>query len=126
LLRHRIPTRGGPPDTTTPSHDRFDRVALVPLMNQIYAQEWGQFQNHFRPSLKLRSRDKRGSKTVRHCETPQTPYARLLASPHVSQKAKARLRAEHARLNPFTLNKNCACSSLPAATSNLRHVVTTD
>jgi hypothetical protein len=87
-------------------HDRFDHVELVPLMNQIYAQEWGQFQNHFRPSLKLRSRDKRGSKTVRHYETPQTPYARLLASPHISQKAKVRLRAEHARLNPFTLKKN--------------------
>ena len=75
-------------------------------MNQLYAQEWGQFQNHFRPSLKLHSRDKRGSKTVRHYEKPQTPYARLLASPHVSQKAKARLQAEHAQLNPFALKKN--------------------
>jgi hypothetical protein len=43
---------------------------------------------------------------VRRYEPPQTPYARLLASPHISQKAKARLQAEHARLNPFTLKKN--------------------
>jgi hypothetical protein len=32
--------------------------------------------------------------------------ARLLASPQTSAKAKARLRAEQARLNPFALKKN--------------------
>ena len=87
-------------------HDRFEHPKLVPLMNDLYAQEWSQFQNHFRPSLKLQSRDKRGSKTVRRYESPQTPYARLLASPQISLKRKARLRAEHAQLNPFELKKN--------------------
>jgi len=87
-------------------HDRFEHAGLVPLMNDLYAQEWSQFQNHFRPSLKLHSRDKRGSKTVRRYEKPQTPYARLLASPQISQTNKARLRAEHAQLNPFDLKKN--------------------
>lgn len=87
-------------------HDRFEHPQLVPLMNHLYAQEWSQFQNHFRPSLKLHSRDKRGSKTVRRYEKPQTPYARLLASSQISPKLKVRLRAEHARLNPFVLKKN--------------------
>jgi hypothetical protein len=87
-------------------HDRFEHTGLVPLMNDLYAREWSQFQNHFRPSLKLQSRDKRGSKTIRRYEKPQTPYARLLASPAISLKKKARLRAEHARLNPFTLKKS--------------------
>src|SRR5580693_4397062 len=36
-------------------------------------------------------------------EPPQTPYARRLASLHITAKTKARLRAEHARLNPFAL-----------------------
>jgi hypothetical protein len=87
-------------------HDRFEQSQLVPLMNDLYTQEWSQFQNHFRPSFKLHSRDKRGSKTIRRYEKPQTPYARLLACPQISLKAKARLQAEHAQLNPFTLKKN--------------------
>lgn len=87
-------------------HDRFEHAQLVPLMNDLYARDWSLFQNHFRPTFKLISRDKRGSKTIRRYETPQTPYARLLASPHVSPKAKARLQAQHAPLNPFDLKKN--------------------
>ena len=35
----------------------------------------------------------------------QTPYERLLESPDVAPVTKARLRAEHGRLNPFTLKK---------------------
>lgn len=87
-------------------HERFEQAHLVPLMNDLYVQEWSQFQNHFRPSFKLHSRDKRGSKTIRRYEKPQTPYARLLASPKISGQAKARLRAEHAQLNPFALKKS--------------------
>src|SRR6185437_1563120 len=86
-------------------HDRFEHPQLVRLMNDLYSREWSQFQNHFRPTLKLHSRDKLGSRTVRRYEKPQTPYARLLASHDVSPKAKARLQAEHAQLNPFALKK---------------------
>jgi len=87
-------------------HDRFEHPQLVPLMNELYTREWSQFQNHFRPTLKLQSRDKRGSRTVRRYEKPQTPYARLLASTQISPKVKARLKAQHAQLNPFALQKN--------------------
>ena len=87
-------------------HDRFEHPQLVGLMNDLYIQEWSAFQNHFRPTFKLHSRDKRGSRTIRQYEKPQTPYARLLASEQVSARVKARLRAEHARLNPFNLKKN--------------------
>jgi hypothetical protein len=51
------------------------------------------------------SRDKRGNKTVRRYAAIETPYQRLLDSPHTSQAIKARLRAEHGRLNPFALKK---------------------
>ena len=78
---------------------------LVALMNDLYAREWTQYQNHFRPTFKLLSRDKRGSKTVRRYAPLQTPYQRLLESPAVAPATKARLRAEHARLNPFALKK---------------------
>lgn len=87
-------------------HERFEHPHLVGLMNDLYAGEWSQFQNHFRPTLKLRRRDKRASRTVRHYEKPKTPYARLLSSPHINPQIKARLKAQHAQLNPFALKKS--------------------
>lgn len=74
-------------------------------MNDLYGQEWSQYQNHFRPTFKLLCRDKRGSKTVRRYAALQTPYQRLMASAAVTKTTKARLRAAHARLNPFALKK---------------------
>jgi hypothetical protein len=86
-------------------HERFEHPELVALMNDLYAHEWSRYQNHFRPTFKLLSRDKRGSKTVRRYAPLQTPYQRLLDSPELPKATKARLRAEHARLNPFALKK---------------------
>lgn len=37
-------------------HDRFEHPELVPLMNDLYAQEWSQFTNHFKPTFKLLKR----------------------------------------------------------------------
>ena len=88
-------------------HERFEHPELVALMNELYAQEWSQFTNHFKPTFKLLKRDKRGSKTVRVYEpTPQTPYQRLLASPEIAEITKSKLRQIHAALDPFALKKN--------------------
>jgi hypothetical protein len=88
-------------------HDRFEHPELVPLMNELYSQEWSQFTNHFKPTFKLVRRDKQDGKTKRIYETkPQTPYQRLLASPDIPEDKKAQLRAQHALLDPFALKKN--------------------
>jgi hypothetical protein len=88
-------------------HDRFGHPELVPLMNDLYGQEWSQFTNHFKPTFKLVRREKKGGKTKRIYETkPTTPYQRLLDSPDISEEKKAKLRAEHASLDPFALKKN--------------------
>ena len=88
-------------------HDRFGHPELVPLMNELYGQEWSQFTNHFKPTFKLLKREKKDGKTKRIYEKqPQTPYQRLLASADIPEATKAKLRAEHARLDPFTLKKN--------------------
>ena len=87
-------------------HDRFGHPELVPLMNDLYAHEWSQFTNHFKPTFKLLKREKKAGKTVRVYEKkPQTPYQRLLNSADIPEATKARLRAEHAALNPFELKK---------------------
>ncbi len=35
------------------------------LMNDLYANEWSQFTNHFKPTFKLVKREKQDSKTKR-------------------------------------------------------------
>jgi hypothetical protein len=88
-------------------HDRFGHPELAPLMNDLYAQEWSQLTNHFKPTFKLSKREKKDGRTKRIYEKkPQTPYQRLLASADISEEQKAKLRAEHATLNPFALKKN--------------------
>ena len=87
-------------------HQRFAHPELVPWMNDLYAKEWSQFTNHFKPTFKLVKREKKGGKTIRIYEKkPQTPYQRLLASPDIPETTKARLREQHAKLDPFALKK---------------------
>jgi hypothetical protein len=88
-------------------HDRFAHPGLVPLMNDLYGREWSQFTNHFKPTFKLVRREKKNGKTKRIYESkPQTSYQRLLDSPDIAEERKAKLRAEHALLNPFALKKS--------------------
>lgn len=88
-------------------HDRFAHPELVALMNDLYAQEWSQFTNHFKPTFKLLKRAKQAGKTKRVYEpTPKTPYQRLLDSPDIAEATKVKLRAAHAQLDPFALKKN--------------------
>src|SRR6185436_7653712 len=88
-------------------HDRFGHPELVALMNDLYAQEWSQFTNHFKPTFKLVKREKKDGKTKRIYEKkPQTPYQRLVSSPDLPEATKAKLRAEHAALDPFALKKS--------------------
>jgi hypothetical protein len=88
-------------------HERFGHSELTPLMDDLYAGEWSQFTNHFKPTFKLLRREKQAGKTKRIYEKqPQTPYQRLLACSEVPETTKARLRAQHAELDPFALKKS--------------------
>jgi hypothetical protein len=76
-------------------------------MNDLYAQDWSQFTNHFKPTFKLLKRQRQNGKTKRVYEKkPQTPYQRLLASSDIPEATKAKLRAQHAGLDSFELKKN--------------------
>jgi hypothetical protein len=88
-------------------HERFGHPELVPPMNDLYAKEWSQFTNHFKPTFKLLKREKKDGKTKRIYEPkPQTPYQRLLDSPDLPEATKTKLRAEHAALDPFALKES--------------------
>jgi hypothetical protein len=92
---------------TAPRGDYVNSLTFTELFSGWTENRWSQFTNHFKPTFKLQNREKKGSRTVRIYEQkPQTPYQRLLASPDIAEATKARLRAEHAALDPFELKKS--------------------
>lgn len=87
-------------------YERYDNPEAVGLINELARGELGQFTNLFSANLKLRSRERDPEgREKRVYEKAQTPLARVLASAHVAEKEKARLRELKGRLNPFGLEK---------------------
>jgi len=86
-------------------YHRLDNPAAVPLLNQLYTQEWRLFHNFFCPSVKLIAKQRIASKTIKRYDSPKTPYQRIIESPHLPDTLKAALTAQLASLNPFQLRK---------------------
>jgi len=86
-------------------YDRLENPGLLAPINHLYTHAWSAFQNHFCPSLKLKHKERRGSRYYKIYFPPQTPYQRLLASPDLSPDHKDRLIAYHESLDPFKLRK---------------------
>ena len=86
-------------------YDRFDNPRVVPLMNDLYKNEWSLYQNHFIPTMKCIKKEKINSKYRKQFDKPQTPYARVLACEDIAESVKEALRLEHSQLNPFQLKR---------------------
>lgn len=84
-------------------YDRLDNPLVVPLLNNLYTQEWPLFHNFFLPSVKLLAKERIASKTIRRYDPPKTPYQRVMESPLVSPATKKELTAQLKTLNPFRL-----------------------
>jgi len=87
-------------------YDRIEDPSLVNLMNDLYANEWSLYQNHFCPGMKLQEKKRINSKYHKKYDLPRTPYDRVLTSKHVSDETKELLKTVHESLNPFILKKN--------------------
>lgn len=86
-------------------YDRFENPALVNLMNDLYANEWSLYQNHFCPVMKLIEKKKINSRYYKRYDKPMTPYYRVMGSTHISAETKTKLREQHRTLNPFELKR---------------------
>jgi hypothetical protein len=86
-------------------HERFEHATLVPTMNRIYAN-WNRLQNHFRPTFKLQSKEKLGSRYRRRYEKPQTAYQRLIQRRELTPQIRHELKRQHQTLNPVDLKKS--------------------
>ena len=86
-------------------YDRFEDPQLLPLMNDLYSNEWSLYQNHFCPAMKLLEKQRINSKYHKKYDKPQTPYHRVLASDQIDKQTKQQLKSLHQSLNPFILKR---------------------
>jgi hypothetical protein len=86
-------------------YDRLDDPCVVALLNDLYTHEWRLYHNFFCPSVKLLAKRQLGSKTIKHHDTPKTPYQRVLDSPHIPLPTKQTLTKQLPSLNPFLLRR---------------------
>lgn len=86
-------------------YQRLDDPRVVSLLNDLYSREWRLFHNFFCPSMKLISKERVGSKTIKRHDPPKTPYQRILESPHVLPSVKSSLSKQLENLNPFVLRE---------------------
>lgn len=83
---------------------RFDTPEELAVLNELYAV-LRDHTNFFMPSAKLLSKTRDGARVTKRYDTPMTPYARVLASDHVTEAAKRRLTGHYSTLNPTALRR---------------------
>lgn len=85
-------------------YQRFVGQEAVETLNRLYEQV-ALRHNFFLPSLKLREKQRQGSRVLKRYDPPQTPYQRVLESPQVDRADKRRLRRRYRTLNPAALDR---------------------
>lgn len=86
-------------------YHRLDNPEVVPLMNELYTNEWRLYHNFFLPSVKLTEKKLVDGKAIKHYDKPKTPYQRVLESCYVASTVKRSLKEQFEQLNPFKLRK---------------------
>ena len=72
-------------------YHRYDTAEQLDLLNRLYAVIH-LYSNFFLPVAKLEEKSRTGSKVKKRYDDPQTPYARVLNSPHVTEEYKTVLQ----------------------------------
>ena len=86
-------------------YERFDNPQVVPLLNELFTNEWRLLMNFFLPSVKLIDKQRVKSRIIKTYDAPKTPLERVLASPHVAPQRKRELKDLCQQLNPFLLQQ---------------------
>ena len=87
-------------------YERLAEPAQAELLNDLYAQEWGQFRNFFCPAMKHLRTEVEGSRKKRIYDTPKTPFERLKACGQADRGQLEKLEKLPATLNPFALKRS--------------------
>ena len=84
--------------------DRYDTVETLQAINHLY-EELRIFQNLFQPSMKLKSKTRKGSRLLRHYDKPLTPFERVVQYPQRDSAKLSALRSTLNRTDPFELSR---------------------
>ena len=86
-------------------YQRIEDSSLIQPINLLF-RSCALYSNFFCPTQKLLKKIKVGSRYTRTYEPiPQTPYQRLMDSPHLFEPQKTHLTEVFCNLNPFSLKK---------------------
>lgn len=83
---------------------RYDTPEQLDLLKRLYAVMHF-YVNFFIPVTKLEEKTRVGSRVKRVHDDPQTPYARVLVGPDISEEHKAQLRETYALLDLVDLRR---------------------
>lgn len=86
---------------------RYDTHEELAALNELYAY-LRLYTNFFQPVMKLRQKQRIGSKVIKRYDEAKTPYRRVLecgAGEGILASEKRRLKAEYDRMNPAELNR---------------------
>jgi hypothetical protein len=88
----------------TVGYQRFDTAAELMVLQQLYAT-LRLYTNFFQPTMKLKSKERFGSRVKKSYHAPQTPYQRVLACAAVTLADKKKLQRQYRLLNPAALKR---------------------
>src|SRR5215212_2282212 len=88
----------------TVGYQRFDTTAELIVLKQLYAT-LRLYTNFFQPTMKLKSKERFGSRVQKRYYAPQTPYQRVLACAEVTPADKKKLKRQYQTLNPAALKR---------------------
>ena len=88
----------------TVGYQRFDTTAELMVLQRLYAT-LRLYTNFFQPTMKLKSKERYGSRVKKRYDAPQTPYQRVLAAAEVTVADKKRLQLQYRQLNPAALKR---------------------
>ena len=74
------------------------------MLKQLYAT-LRLYTNFFQPTMKLKSKERFGSRVKKSYRAPQTPYQRVLACAEVAAVDKKKLQRQYRLLNPAALKR---------------------
>ena len=84
---------------------RYDTVAELNMINDLYENELRLYKNFFQPVMKLKEKIREGGRVHRKYDLAKTPYQRLMESDQISSEAKEQLKAIYLSLNPAQLKR---------------------
>lgn len=86
-------------------YGRYHTDEQIALLNELY-EVLRLYLNFFLPVMKLKEKERIGSKIVKRYDKPKTPYQRILEADDMNEEVKEKLQKQYKTLNLVMLKKD--------------------